>query len=211
MGGSYSLQAANIVLPRSRPARVNRPRGDIVSNAQRRKLFLPASRRRMGRRHARQIALTSNSTERRLSNASAGRTSGRRPDQGALGSLLHHAARRSRGRGDQGGAPRRRRRHALFCATVSGRSGGLFPLHQPQQEEHHARHEERCRQGGAVAPHRCRRCPGRELSPRRHGPPRPRLRCREGAPSLHGLLLDLGVRGHRHPEGSARLRRHRAG
>ena len=38
-----------------------------------------------------------------------------------------------------------------------------------------------------------------------------RLRCREGAPSLHGLLLDLGFRRHGHLKGSARLRRHSAG
>ena len=144
-------------------------------------------------------------------NAPTGRTSRRRPDQGAFGSLLHHAARRPRRRGDQGGAARKRRRHARLCAAVSGRPGGLFPLRQPQQEEHHARHEERPGQGGALAPDRSVRHAGRELPPRRHGSPGLRLRGGEEAPAVDGLRLDLGFRRHRPAKGPSRLRRHRAG
>ena len=98
-----------------------------------------------------------------------------------------------------------------FAPAIPGRSGGLFPLRQPQQEEHHARHEDRAGQGSALAPDRCVRCAGRELSPRRHGSPRSRLRSRKGAASHHGLLLDLGLRRHRPAEGPSGLRRHCAG
>ncbi len=62
-----------------------------------------------------------------------------------------------------------------FAPPFQGDRGGLFPVRQSQQEKHHARHEERQGQGGAVAPDREGRHPGRELPPRRHGSPGLRL------------------------------------
>ncbi len=96
-------------------------------------------------------------------------------------------------RGDQGRAARQGRRHARVRAALPGRPGGLLPVRQSQQEEHHARHEERPGQGGALAPDRDVRHSGRELPARRHGSSGLRLRGGEEAPAVDDLRLDLRV------------------
>ena len=107
--------------------------------------------------------------------------------------------------------PGRGRRHPRVRAALSGRRSGLFPVGQPQQEKHHARHEERARPRGAVAADRQSGRAGRKFPAGRDGPPRLQLRRRQRAPACHGVLLDFRIRQHRPDEGPPRLRRHRAG
>ena len=107
--------------------------------------------------------------------------------------------------------PRRRRRHPRVRAPLSRRRSGLFPLGQPQQEKHHARHEKRARPRGAVAADRQVGRPGRKLPARRDGSPWLQLCRRQRTPAGHGVLLDFRIRQHRSAEGPSRLRRHRAG